>query len=144
MADKDHKEIVDWETREAALKIIGGKDSLDGKTIIGTINKYNPLINIEADVRTAKSDPNEDLNEGEKTAIKNYVIGELLKKTPEDAAKLSSEFFSNELTKNALENALYLDPEEPITEEYVEALIKSASPKIRKVLRQILPEQKKK
>jgi hypothetical protein len=129
MTDKDRKEITSWEMREKALEIVGGKDTFEGKRIVSEINKYNPVINIEADMRTAPgAGPVLDREE-----LVSRITKEIEGKTIEDIKKMSADFFKNSAAQEALRKTL--------DSKDIAFILKGAPREVREALKNIATEK---
>lgn len=107
---KDKKEISDyenketgekasgWQIREKALEVVGNKESFEGKGIVNEINKFNPVINIEAEMRTAPGAKPFLDNEELITKIQDELKG----KSFEDIKKMSGAFFKDPAVQEAM------------------------------------------
>ncbi len=127
MSEKDKKEIANVQLREKALAVVGGENTFEGKRIINEINKFNPTINIEADLRQEVGVPIGPLSDADQNKIIDRLSEELAKKNISDIKKLSSGFYENPLAQESLLRA-YEDP------EMISAIIKGASPEVRRAL----------
>ncbi|MBI2670262.1 MAG: hypothetical protein HYX20_03925 [Candidatus Yanofskybacteria bacterium] len=130
---KDTKELVaaGWQLREKALEILGGKETFDGKGLIKEINNYNPIINIEAEMRTAP---------GAKPFLDNEELisklqEELKGKSYADIRKMSGKFFEDPAAQEAIKR-MY-DPKE------IADLIKNSSQEMRRALKDFAISEEK-
>lgn len=139
MSDKDKKEITSWELREKALEVVAGKnmstnerrDSFEGKRIISEINKFNPVINIEADMRTTP---------GAKSFIDNEelvgrIMEEIGKKSMADLKKMSGDFFKDPAVQEALQRKY--------TPQELGFLVRGASPEVRRAFKGMAASEEK-
>lgn len=100
---KDKKEINDVQLRQEALAIVGGKNTIEGRNVINEINKFNPVINIEADLREERGIPVDRPLSAEDN---NTIVGEIAKKIAEkefaDLRKMSGKFWEDTKTQQAV------------------------------------------
>ncbi len=100
---KDKKEINDVRLRQEALAIVDGKDTIEGRNIINEINKFNPAINIEADLREERGTP---VDQSLSTEDNDRIVGEIADKIAEkefaDLRKMSSKFWEDKRTQRAV------------------------------------------
>lgn len=127
MSEKDKKEITDTGLLEKAFTVVGGKDSFEGKRIVTEINKFNPTINIEAELRQDAGTPTGPLSEADQNKLITRLSEELAKKNIGDIKKFSPDFFKDPFAQESLLKA-FEDP------EMISAIIKGASPEVRRAL----------
>lgn len=90
--------------RDKVLEILGGgdkedgKNTIEGRSVINEIDKFNPVINIRADNPTLVGQ-----------ALIGKIFSELEKKAPEDISKFSPELFEDPEAREAIKNLVAAD-----------------------------------
>jgi len=100
---KDKKEINDVQLRQEALAIVGGKNTIEGRNVINEINKFNPVINIEADLREERGiSVDQPLSADNRKRIIGEIADKISEKEFAGLRKMSGKFWEDEKTQQAV------------------------------------------
>jgi hypothetical protein len=100
---KDKKEINDVQLRQNALAIVGGRSTIEGRSIINEIDKFNPAINIEANLREEREIPiDQPLSDEDNNRIIREIADKIAEKEFADLRKMSGKFWEDEKTQQAV------------------------------------------
>ncbi len=100
---KDKKEINDVGIRQKALEIVGGEKTIEGRNIINEVNKFNPIINVEADFRTNNGIPvDQPLSVENNNRIVREIADKIAEKEFMDLRKMSGVFWKDPRAQQAV------------------------------------------
>lgn len=126
---KDKKEINDVLLRQEALAIVGGKGTIEGRNIINEVNKFNPIVNIEADLREERGNLTGPLDEASQNRIVREISDKISGMESGDIRKMSKDFFKNPMAQEAFRQTF--DGEE------ISELLKNAPKEMRRALKDL-------
>lgn len=132
---KDKKELNDAQLRQNALDIVktdttAGKDTIEGRNIINEINKFNPIINIEAEFRSNNTIPmDQPLPDEANRRIMEEISTKIGDKEFSELRKMSGEFWKDTRTQQAVR--------ETFDAEELTSLLENAPKEMRRALKSL-------